>query len=89
MAGNMALAHSVYPVALMASIAGEEQARQSVGTHYTFDYKEGTLDLDLPSPEYTHWKVGDPRVVKGIKAVAKKYAPRYVKITVAVSNPRY
>ena len=75
--------------ALMASIAGEEQTRQSIGTHYTFDYKEGKLDLDLPSPEYTHWNVGDPKVVKGIKAIAKKYAPKHVKISVAVSNPRF
>lgn len=74
---------------LMGRVAGREAALNASGSYYTFDYDKGKMDFDLPSPSWSTSKVGDPEIIKGIKAVAKKYAPRYVKITVAVSNPRY
>ena len=46
------------------------------------------IKIELASSKYTGWEVDDPKYVAALRAVAKKYKPQGVQMTVAVKNPR-
>lgn len=68
---------------------GDAVARSISESMYDFDYEGGKLGLTLASSKYTAFEVDDPKVIKQLRDIGKKYADAGVSVTVAVRNPRY
>jgi hypothetical protein len=75
--------------ALLRAQYGDQVARSISEGMYDFAYDKGQLGFTLASSKYTAFEVDDPKVIKQMRDIGKKYADAGVTVTVAVRNPRY